>query len=194
MQVDGGIRSALRESVSDPRHVCPTSDQLSSRVEELTAKLQTVNETLDEERASGREKDTEIETLKGMLAKEKQRVKRHWRERCEQLMAHEEALEEKDVEIMSLKGRILSLNNARPVEEVSAEQAEQPSHTTDSPLQGLTTLSSHEVPETTSIARRGKAPPVEPYTGEICCGKNGSLCLSELPAGMAGQSKRNFYN
>ena len=80
-QVDGGISSALRKSVSDPRHVCPTSDQLSSRVEELTAKLQMVNE-----RASGREKDTEIETLKSMLAKEKQHVKKHWRERCEQLM------------------------------------------------------------------------------------------------------------
>ena len=84
-QVDGGIRIALRESVSNPCHVCPTSDQLSSRVEELTAELQTVNETLEEERASGREKDTEIETLKGMLGKEKQRLKRHWRERCEHM-------------------------------------------------------------------------------------------------------------
>ena len=69
----------------------------------MTAELQTVNETLEKERASGCEKDTEIETLKGMLEKEKQHMKRHWRERCKQLMAHEEALEEKDVEIMSLK-------------------------------------------------------------------------------------------
>ena len=67
---------------------------------------------------------------------------------------------------MSLKARILSLTNARPVEVVSAEQAEQPSNTTDSPLQGLTTHSSHEVPETASIARQGKAPPVELYTSE----------------------------
>ena len=45
--------------------------ELTSRVEKLTAELQAVNKTLEEERASGREKDTEIKTLKSLLAKEK---------------------------------------------------------------------------------------------------------------------------
>ena len=70
-------------------------------------------------------------------------------------MAHEEALEEKDTEIMSLKARILSLTNQRPVEEVSAEQ---PSNMTDPPLHGLAIQSSQEVPDTTPISRWGKAP------------------------------------
>ena len=112
-QVDGGVRSAQRESASESHHVHLASDELTSRVEELTAELQAVNETLEKKRASGREKDTQIKMLKDLLAKEKQRVKRHWRKRCEQLMPHKEALEEKDTEIMSLKAKILSLTNRR---------------------------------------------------------------------------------
>ena len=81
-------------------------------------------------------------------------------------MAHEEALEEKDAEIALLKARILSLTNERPAEEVPAD------HTSDIAVhmarQDLTMPSphTHEVPDTVAAARRGKAPPVEPYTGE----------------------------
>ena len=51
--------------------------QLRSRIETLTAELQSVQQRLEEERVSGGEKDTEIATLQNLVAKEKQRVKRH---------------------------------------------------------------------------------------------------------------------
>ena len=72
-----------------------------------------MQQRLEEKRASGGEKDTEIATLQNLVAKEKQRVKRHWREKCDQLLVHEEALEEKHSEIMLLKARILSLTSER---------------------------------------------------------------------------------
>jgi len=83
-------------------------DEQASKAEALSDELQTMKQLLEEEEARSREKDAEIVTFSNVLAKEKQRVKRHWREKCKQLLTHEEALEEKDTEIMLLKARILS--------------------------------------------------------------------------------------
>ena len=110
-QPDGGARSVLRELDGDTHELRSALSEQISRVEALTIELRTAQHLLEEERSSGREKDAEIATLKNQLATEKQRVKRHWREKCEQLLAHEESLEEKEAEIALLKARILSLTS-----------------------------------------------------------------------------------
>ena len=158
---DGGARSALRESDSDTRQLRSLLDEQISTVETLTAELQTSRRLLEEEKTSGREKDSEIETLQNLLAKEKQRVKRHWREKCEQLLAHEESLEEKEAEIALLKARILSLTSR-----TTEVQAIETPVTDDGVPQELTALSPREISRNVTTTRRGKAPPVEPYTGE----------------------------
>ena len=158
---DGGARSALRESDSDTRQLHSLLDEQISTVETLTAELQTSRRLLEEEKTSGREKDSEIETLQNLLAKEKQRVKRHWREKCEQLLAHEESLEEKEAEIALLKARILSLTSR-----TTEVQAIETPVTDDGVPQELTALSPREISRNVTTTRRGKAPPVEPYTGE----------------------------
>ena len=65
----GGARSALRESDSDTRQLRSLLDEQISTVETLTAELQTSRRLLEEEKTSGREKDSEIETLQNLLAK-----------------------------------------------------------------------------------------------------------------------------
>ena len=159
-QPDGGARSALRELDGDAHELRSALSEQISSVEALTVELQTAQHLLEEERSSGREKDTEIATLKNQLATEKQRVKRHWREKCEQLLAHEESLE-KEAEIALLKARILSLTSGTD----EALTYMTPT-TVDSVQQELTLQASQEVGSSVTIARRGKAPPVEPYTGE----------------------------
>ena len=101
-QPDGGARSALRELDGDARELRSALSEQISRVEALTVELQTALHLLEEERSSGREKDAEIATLENQLVTEKQQVKRHWREKCEQSLAHEESLEEKEAEIALL--------------------------------------------------------------------------------------------
>ena len=76
-------------------------------------------------------------------------------------MAHEESLEEKEAEIALLKARILSLTSGTD----EALTYVTPT-TVDSVLQELTLQAPQEVGSSVTITRRGKAPPVEPYTGE----------------------------
>ena len=160
-QPDRGARSALRKLDGDARKLRSALSEQISRVEALTVELKTAQHLLEEERSSGREKDAEIARLKNQLATEKQRVKRHWREKCEQLLAHEESLEEKEAEIALLKARILSLTSGTD----KALTYVTPT-TVDSVQQELTLQAPQEVGSSVTIARRRKAPPVEPYTGE----------------------------
>ena len=138
------------------------SEQIS-RVEALTVELQTAQHLLEEERSSGREKDAEIATLENQLATEKQPVKRYWREKCEQLLAHEESLEEKETEITLLKARILSLTSGTNEALTYVTPI-----TVDSVQQELMLQAPQEVGSSITIARQGKAPPIDTFTGENC--------------------------
>ena len=162
-QPDGGARSALRKLDGDARELHSALSEQISKVEVLTVELQTAQHLLEEERSSGREKNAEIATLKNQLATEKQRFKRHWREKCEQLLAHEESLEEKEAEIALLKARILSLTSGTD----EALTYVTPT-TVDSVQQELTLQAPQEVGSSITIARRGKAPPIDTFTGENC--------------------------
>lgn len=120
---DGVVRSVLRGSDSDTRQLRSMLDEQTDKVEALTAELRTAQQMLVDEQASSREKDTEITRLEDLLAKEKQRVKKHWREKCELLLAHEEALEEKDAEILLVRARIVSLTNERSAGETLVDES-----------------------------------------------------------------------
>lgn len=50
-----------------------------------------------------------------MLAKEKQKVKPTWIEKCEQQLSHEEAIDEKDMEIAKLRARFLAVTTSLSV-------------------------------------------------------------------------------
>ena len=93
-------------------------------------------------------KDAEIATLKNQLATKKQRVKRHWREKCEQLLMHKESLEEKEAKIALLKARILSLTSGTD----EALTYVTPT-TVDSVQQELTLQAPQEVGSSVTIAR-----------------------------------------
>jgi len=84
-------------------------------------------------------------------------VKKYWRERCEQLLDHEEALEEKDSEIMLLKVRILW--------STTGEGAPAGKRIVDSVQEHSPSFPEASTTAATSV-RRGKAPPVDPYSGE----------------------------
>ena len=82
------------------------------------------------------------------LAREKQKVKRIWREKCDQQLAHEEAIDSKDLEIATLKTRLLSQTTSPLHEEHNSP--------------GGSMLTSTPAPS----YHRGKAPPVDQFSAE----------------------------
>ena len=55
--------------------------------------------TVEDQRNRARGLDKEVKQLKAALAKEKQKAKTFWCEKCEQQLVHKDALDKKDQEI-----------------------------------------------------------------------------------------------
>ena len=113
----------------------------------------------------------EVSELKGGLQKQKDRVKELWKLNCEQLAEHDSMITAKDEEIASLRARLEGL-----VVEGHSPGGRSPS-TRGRPLVPLDHPPSHEgsiamdhgSPATghrPPLTRRGKAPPVDSFTGE----------------------------
>ena len=90
--------------------------EVEQRLETQSLELQRVHELLrqaeaevEEGRTLTQQHNEELHGLRAVVAKEKQKVKRIWREKCEQQLSHEEAIDRKDMEI------------ARPVLEISSK-------------------------------------------------------------------------
>ena len=79
------------------------------------------------------------------LTKEKRKVKRIWREKCEQQLSHEEAINCKDMEIARLKAHLLAVTSSTSTP--TARVMEEPS-------------------TASSVHRRGKALPIDPFSAE----------------------------
>ena len=94
-----------------------------------------------------------IEELELNLTKERQKVKRFWRDRCDQQLAHEDALEKNNVKINCLSRQLQSLQMACEEQKFDTP----PSYSFDYKV---------EVQNTTVTPRRGKAHPVHLFTGE----------------------------
>ena len=98
----------------------------------------------------------EVKKLKSDLQKEKEKSKQHWRMTCQQAAEQEEFLAEKDREIEELKRRLAG----------SRAPFTPPSHSDSD--EGSPSVPPGETPTLMLLEpprRRGKAPPVDQYTG-----------------------------
>ena len=96
----------------------------------------------------------EVRSLNEMVRREKARAKEMWRANCEYLAEHDELTTAKDAEIEQLKAQLASSQQQRqdptPREFSHPSVGQQPS----------------QLPQSDCRQRRGKAPPVDPFTGE----------------------------
>ena len=68
------------------------SDELKVQLEELRESLAEAETAMAKGKEEVRQRDNEISQLQQALAVEKQKVKKIWREKCDQQLAHEELL------------------------------------------------------------------------------------------------------
>ena len=155
-------RSALRDN-SELERLRQILSEYESVNENLRGELQTATETISELQIAGANAERltgEVASLKAALQAEKLKAKRFWRLRCEQMLREEDLLQAKDAEIAGLR-EILSLS------ETSPESTGDTRVLGTSPTRSA--VGSHERVATihpTSSVRRGKAPPVEAFTGD----------------------------
>lgn len=108
------------------------------------------------ERLSAALPTMEVEALRKDLKTQTAKAKRFWLQKCEQLLAHKAAIEQKDECIAVKNTEITRLRNVR-LEPLSTEVQVEPYDT------GLRATPDTEL--TALHSRRGKAPPVDPFRG-----------------------------
>ena len=158
------LTSQLEDKEEELGHVQAALDQEKSRVASL------LGESADATR--------EVSEMKESVKREKEKVREIWRLNCEQLAQYDAECTSKDAEIVVLKAKICELESDRDGPEVEASSTDPPAPR-DVPAESisarLTTPLSHASPAATSSgpqpmphrpSRRGKAPPVDAYTGE----------------------------
>ena len=161
VESNAGSRSALRSE-----HVSRSS---STEPSELEATIEELRLALDGEEHKSAVQLIELTSVREALTREKQKVKRMWRQRCEQLLTHEDQQEAKDAEIRALK---MELARLRVPRERVSEHSTTPVH---NPVT-VTNVGDSTAPERlqgetagrTRTSRVGKAPPVDTFTGENC--------------------------
>ena len=137
--------------------------EIEQKNEELEAAMLQLQEQLAEQKeitkqlseqlhtATTESPTTEIETLKTELKREKEKSKRMWKRNCEQASEQENPLAKKDEEIMELKTKLAghrSHSRTPSIHSVASEFGD-----------------SRHLPERVG-RHRGKAPPVDNFTGE----------------------------
>ena len=149
--------SALREVYNECEHLRVQASTDATRIRSLEAELLEAKATIEQlwvrESAMMAE---EVDRLKQALAKESQKAKKFWKQKCDLMLRHEDEIDAKDTEIAVLKTRILA---------ISASRVEQTSDMALLPGSGDMVLSTAGY-NLGGHTRRGKAPPVEPFTGE----------------------------
>ena len=116
-------------------------DELQGRVDTLTEE----NDNLQ----------TELQTLREALESSKARVKEIWKISCEQVAEFDEVVTTKDAEIAELKSQLAARRETRGT---SPSGMSSPSDTPSVPTV--------TIPATTREARRGRAPPINLFSGE----------------------------
>ena len=149
--------SALREVYNECEHLRVQASTDATRIRSLEAELSEAKATIEQLRVrESAMMAEEIDRLKQALAKESQKAKKFWKQKCDLMLRHEDEIDGKDTEIAVLKTRILA---------ISASRVEQTSDTASLPGSGDMVLSTAGY-NLGGHTRRGKAPPVEPFTGE----------------------------
>lgn len=192
---DGEERSELEEGHEDQEEELPATleglqqalaeaterqHQLTLQLEGQGQELKAVQEALADEKSrvaslaeESEERAVEVSNLKEGVRREKEKVREIWRLNCEQLAQYDAEGMSKDAEIASLKARLRELESdssevpresmdpppthATGIESLSARTATVPAHATPPP---------GPEPVTSRAPRRGKAPPVDAFTGE----------------------------
>lgn len=143
LDADGPFLTVEAEEEAPEEERPELSDAESERSE---GELQGLREELEAVRA-------ENEGLREQLDHEKMRVREVWRTNCQCLAEYDQLIGQQEAEIKRLKD-LLAASSPRP----------------DSPVSNASSYSTngdHELPRTgTRKPRRGKAPPVDPFTGE----------------------------
>ena len=147
------LRRVLRET-------CLEVESLREMVHErdgtLRAELETANASLREARA-------EVKTLRRDFKVQAAKVKRYWVQKCEQLLAHETVVKEKDAEIARLQEQISSHT---PTTTRLQEQISSRTPTTTMATGDALSEANVSLPESVAVfQRRGKAPPVDSFKG-----------------------------
>lgn len=138
-------------------------EEANQRCVELDAQLEAeqqqtaaLREQLEGERTAAPTSD-EVSKLKEELRVEREKAKRMWRMNCDQVSMHDTLLSEKDAEIDKLKKLLAKHDGSERSSEASRDDRSELSITPPPP-----------VPVTNPVrkTRRGKAPPVDAFTGE----------------------------
>ena len=167
MQLLGAYGVFLELEIEPTRPECDVDsqdDDLSSHADSHNSNpnpfLEEELETLQGERDELRE---QVEQLKDDLTEEKQQVKELWRRNCTQSAQMDCLLQEKDAEILKLRQQVAELALGKQAKATPTVVVTKP-----------TSLRTATVPKGTwskeqsfqSQKRRGKAPPVDSFTGE----------------------------
>ena len=96
-------------ALQSERDLCSPTSKCDNDLEIISEELQQTRKVLEKEREISASEMAELLELKHMLAKEKQKVKRIWWEKCKQMLIHEDQLEGKVMEISSLRSQIILL-------------------------------------------------------------------------------------
>lgn len=145
------VRSALRDTDDELVELKRTLEAKTQELQATLASLHTAERALEDESRRCQQQNTELSEVRAALDKEKRKVKRIWREKCELQLSHEDVVDEKDVEIARLKARLLA--NTPP--------------TNHTPV--VSDRSDHGMDEPNGMSlphRRGKAPPVDSFSAE----------------------------
>ena len=155
------MRSALRDTVGDDDQ-SELQKALQAREQELhetRERLHEAEQALDDATKRCQQLEGELVGAKAAVEKEKRKVKKIWREKCEMQLFNEDALDEKDAEIATLKARLL--NCTLPPTSSRAKYDQLKSATGDADHKMEEHRSALQLPH-----RRGKAPPIDPFSAE----------------------------
>lgn len=153
------LRSALREARLENERV---QSQLSTRNDELE-RVCNERDVLKSNKAELEVRLAEVERLTAALSKQTEKAKRFWRLRCEQMLTHDEAMQAKEIEIASLHAQLAA---ARTHEGRSMGLTASVETVHDGSSEPSATPSSRHDTSTLQLSRKGKAPPVDLFTGE----------------------------
>ena len=151
------LRTALNEARLEIEGLRTSLTEREETLVGLRNELELVRKELGSSNHATAALRTEVRMLKQDLKSQTAKAKRFWTQKCEQLLAHEAALEEKDAIIATLQDNLrggMTQGHTSDKEEVTAAEM--------STIQS--TISSQSEVNTTK-ERRGKAPPVDSYNG-----------------------------
>lgn len=160
------LRSALREARDENQRL---ADELTT----VRHQLSDANVSVEGLRAEIVSYNAQLLELQHSLEKERQKSRRFWRQKCEVMLAHEDALEEKEAIIATLQRSQAVESRRTSVSETLVDQPAPPlldnvllSHVPDTSQPTIRCRGDMGTVITSGQVRRGKAPPVECFSGD----------------------------